>query len=40
MNASSMSSSVIAVFTLLIQRVELEKLLVDSSTAMCFLVNL
>ena len=40
MNASSMSSSVVVVFTLLMQSVELEKGLVDSSTVMCFLVTL
>ena len=40
MNAPSMSSNVAVVFTLLMQNVELEKVLVDSSTVMCFLVSL
>ena len=35
-----MSSNVVVVFTLLMQNVELEKVLVDSSTVMCFLVSL
>ena len=36
MNAISMSSSVVVVFTLLIESADLGKVMVDSSTVVCF----
>ena len=39
LNASSMSSRVVLIFILFRQRVEFVKVLVDSSTVICFLVN-
>ena len=39
LNASSMSSRVVLIFILFRQRVEFVKVLVDSSTVTCFLVN-